>query len=397
MKRNDPLVISLVALGHATSHFMQLVLPPLFPLMREELGVTYATLGLVAALLYAVSALLQPLAGFVVDRYGGRGVLLGGVALMSLGTAVMSLAHGPGVLLLGASVSGLGNSVFHPADFSILNGRVSPPRLGHAFGAHGVAGSLGFAIAPVFSATLASLFGWHTALLAGAGAACGIFLLLLFNMNQFAVLREKQLEAKKTPSMDDARVLLSGRVLACFLFFALHAAALTGLMSFGVAAMNDEFGVAATLASSAVTAYMVGSAGGMLLGGFVVSRTSRPDFVAAAGMVISACAMLSVAAGAIAPAALPLALAGAGTAVGLTYPSRDLIVRGATPPGATGRVYGFVYAGLDVGSFATPVFYGWLMDHSLPHGVFYAVFGFTLLATFTVLQLPGRTRTATAT
>ena len=397
MKRNDPLVISLVALGHATSHFMQLVLPPLFPLMREELGVTYATLGMVAALLYAVSALLQPLAGFVVDRYGGRGVLLGGVALMSLGTAVMSLAHGPGVLLLGASVSGLGNSVFHPADFSILNGRVSPPRLGHAFGAHGVAGSLGFAIAPVFSATLASLFGWHTALLAGAGAACGIFLLLLFNMNQFAVLREKQLEAKKTPSMDDARVLLSGRVVACFVFFALHAAALTGLMSFGVAAMNDEFGVAATLASSAVTAYMVGSAGGMLLGGFVVSRTSRPDFVAAAGMVISACAMLSVAAGAIAPAALPLALAGAGTAVGLTYPSRDLIVRGATPPGATGRVYGFVYAGLDVGSFATPVFYGWLMDHSLPHGVFYAVFGFTLLATFTVLQLPGRTRTATAT
>ena len=397
MKRNDPLVISLVALGHATSHFMQLVLPPLFPLMREELGVTYATLGMVAALLYAVSALLQPLAGFVVDRYGGRGVLLGGVALMSLGTAAMSLAHGPGVLLLGASISGLGNSVFHPADFSILNGRVSPPRLGHAFGAHGVAGSLGFAIAPVFSATLASLFGWHTALLAGAGAACGIFLLLLFNMNQFAVLREKQVEAKKTPFMDDARVLLSGRVLACFLFFALHAAALTGLMSFGVAAMNDEFGVAATLASSAVTAYMVGSAGGMLLGGFVVSRTSRPDFVAAAGMVISACAMLSVAAGAIAPAALPLALAGAGTAVGLTYPSRDLIVRGATPPGATGRVYGFVYAGLDVGSFATPVFYGWLMDHSLPHGVFYAVFGFTLLATFTVLQLPGRTRTATAT
>ncbi|TMH87219.1 MAG: hypothetical protein E6H47_09175 [Betaproteobacteria bacterium] len=42
MKRNDPLVISLVALGHATSHFMQLVLPPLFPLMREELGVTYS-------------------------------------------------------------------------------------------------------------------------------------------------------------------------------------------------------------------------------------------------------------------------------------------------------------------------------------------------------------------
>jgi MFS family permease len=265
MKRNDPLVISLVALGHATSHFMQLVLPPLFPLMREELAVSYATLGLVAALFYAVSALLQPLAGFVVDRYGGRGVLLGGIALMSLGTALMSFAHDPGLLMLGASLSGLGNSVFHPADFSILNGRVSPPHLGYAFSAHGVAGSLGFAIAPVFSATL---------------------------------VHEKRTQLK-TPFMEDVRVLLSGRVVACFLFFALHAAALTGLMSFGVAAMNEQFGVAATLASTAVAAYMVGSAGGMLLGGFVASRTSRPDFVAAAGMVISACVMLSVAGGAI--------------------------------------------------------------------------------------------------
>src|SRR6266850_738107 len=296
MKSNDPLVISLVALGHATSHFMQLALPPLFPLMREELGVSYATLGMVAALFYAVSALLQPLAGFVVDRYGGRGVLLGGIALMSLGTALMSFAHGPGLLMLGASFSGLGNSVFHPADFSILNGRVSPPRLSYAFSAHGVAGSLGFAIAPVFSATLGSVFGWHMALLAGAGVACAVFLLLLFNMNQLAFVHEKRTQLK-IPFRDDVRMLLSGRVVACFLFFALHAAALTGLMSFGVAAMNEQFGVAATLASAAVTAYMVGSAGGMLLGGFVASRTSRPDFVAAAGMVVSACVMLSVAAG----------------------------------------------------------------------------------------------------
>jgi MFS family permease len=396
MKSNDPLVISLIALGHATSHFMQLVLPPLFPLMREELGVTYATLGMVAALFYAVSATLQPVAGFFVDRYGGRGVLLGGIGLMSLGTALMSLAHGPGLLMLGASISGLGNSVFHPADFSILNGRVSPPRLGYAFSAHGVAGSLGFAIAPVFSATLASLFAWHTALLAGAGVAFGVFLLLLFNMNQLAFVHEKRTQVK-TPFMEDVRVLLSGRVVACFLFFALHAAALTGLMSFGVAAMNEQFGVAATLASAAVTAYMIGSGGGMLLGGFIASRASRPDFVAAAGMVISACVMLSVAAGAIPGVALPVALALAGIAVGLTYPSRDLIVRAATPPGATGRVYGFVYSGLDVGSFATPVFYGWLMDHRLPHGVFYTIFGFTLLAMFAVLQLPRRTRTAAAT
>jgi MFS family permease len=185
-------------------------------------------------------------------------------------------------------------------------------------------------------------------------------------------------------------VLVSWQIVACFLFFALHAAALTGVLSFGVSALKEQLGVAGTLASGAITAYMVGSAAGMFTGGFLVARTSRIDLVPAAGMTISACIMLALATGIVPALALPAAFALSGFCVGLTYPSRDLLVRAATPPGATGRVYGFVYAGLDVGSFATPVFYGWLLDHGTPHGVFYAVFGFALLAVFTVLQLPSR-------
>jgi MFS family permease len=387
--KNDASVIALIAVGHSVSHFLQLVMAPLFPLMREELGVSYATLGFVAAVFYTVSALLQPFAGFIVDRYGGRGVLLAGMALLGAGTAISALADGPVLLAFGAAVAGLGNSVFHPADFAILNGRVTPQRLGHAFSLHGVAGSLGFAAAPVFSAFIGAYYGWHIALLAGAGVAFAVLLLLLANMNQFAVAHEKRSEAKK-PVAHDARVLLSGRVIACFLFFALHAAALTGIMSFGVTAMKEQFGVATTFASSAVTAYLIGSGCGMLGGGFIAARATRLDLIPAAGLSVSACVMLLFAAGAVPAAALPVALGIAGFAVGLTYPSRDLIVRASTPPGATGRVYGFVYSGLDVGSLATPVFYGWLLDHSLPQAVFYTVFGFALLAIFTVLQLPGR-------
>jgi MFS family permease len=387
--KSDATVIGLIAGGHSVSHFVQLVLPPLFPLIREELGVSYAALGFVLALFYALSALLQPLAGFVVDRYGGRGVLLAGFALMGLGTLLSALAQGIGTLALGAAIAGIGNSVFHPADFAILNGRVTPARLGYAFSFHSVAGSLGFALAPVFSAAAAMLFGWHVALYAAAGVVLAALALLLANAPRLAVAHEHAPESKKKSALD-ARVLYSWQVVACFLFFALHSAALTGLMGFGVSAMKEQFGLAATLASSAVTAYMVGSACGMLAGGFVAARASRLYLVPAAGLSVSACVMLSVAAGAVPGAALPAALALAGVAVGLTYPSRDLIVRAASPAGATGRVYGFVYAGLDVGSFATPVFYGWLMDHGVPQAVFYAIFGFALAAVFTVLQLPAR-------
>ena len=135
---------------------------------------------------------------------------------------------------------------------------------------------------------------------------------------------------------------------------------------------------------------MVGSGIGMLAGGFLTAKTPRIDLVPAAGLSVSACVMLALAAGIVPALALPAAFALSGFAVGLTYPSRDLLVRAATPPGATGRVYGFVYAGLDVGSFATPVFYGWLLDHGTPHGVFYVVCGFAIAAVFTVLQLPSR-------
>ena len=379
-------IIALIGAGHATSHFLQLVMAPLFPLMREELGVSYATLGLVLTLFYVLSAVLQPLAGFVVDRAGGRAVLLGGLALMVLGTLLAGLAQNVWVLGLGAAIAGVGNSVFHPADFAILNGRVAKERLGHAFSIHSVSGSVGFAIAPIFSAALAAWQGWHAALIGAAIVAGMVLLLLGFNAGKFRV----EIVAPKKSASLDFSVLWSWQIVACFLFFALHAAALTGILSFGVSALKEQLGVAPTLASTAITAYMVGSGIGMLAGGFIVARTSRIDLVPAAGLSASAVIMLALAAGVVPPLALPAAFALSGFCVGLTYPSRDLLIRAATPPGATGRVYGFVYAGLDVGSFATPVFYGWLLDHGTPHGVFYAVFGFALLAVFTVLQLPSR-------
>jgi MFS family permease len=186
------------------------------------------------------------------------------------------------------------------------------------------------------------------------------------------------------------RVLFAGPVLLCFLFFAIYTAGLVGLQSFSVSAMTVQYGVAAALASSALTAYMIGSATGIVAGGFLATRTARHDLVAAGGLAGSAFWVLVVAAGVVPGAVLPLLLGLAGFCAGSAGPSRDMIVRASTPPGATGRVYGFVYSGLDVGSLSTPVFYGWLMDHHLPQAVFFAVAGFSVVSMLTVLQLPGR-------
>jgi predicted MFS family arabinose efflux permease len=398
MKKNgDALVIALVSSAHGISHFFQLLVAPLFPLIKDDFAVSYAALGFSMAVFYSVSALLQPVAGFVVDRFGARGVLLGGVALQVLGVFIVAGSHDYAFLVAGMAVTGLGNSVFHPADFTILNARVGSGRLGYAYSAHGIAGSLGYAAAPVFSGALGALFGWHTALLAGAGVGVVVLVLLLASWNRISAIREAPRAEGRRTIADDVRVLLAAPVVLCFVYFAIYAAGLAGLQSFGVSAMTVQYSVPAALASGALTAYMVGSASGIFLGGFIATRAQRHDLVAASGLAAGALTILLVAMGQVPGAALPATLALAGFAVGATGPSRDLIVRASTPAGATGRVYGFVYSGLDVGSLATPVFYGWLMDHGLPQGVFYTVFALTALAILTVLQLPGRTRRAAPT
>ena len=185
--KNDATVIGLISFAHGMSHFYQLLLAPLFPFIKDELGVSYAALGFLVALFYTLSGLLQPLAGFVVDRYGARSVLLAGVSFFVAATLVMGLSTSYAMLALGAALGGIGNSVFHPADFAILNARVSSTRLGYAFSAHGVVGYVGYAVAPVFSVAIGAALGWQAALLAGAVLGVGLLLLLLLNSRHLVI------------------------------------------------------------------------------------------------------------------------------------------------------------------------------------------------------------------
>lgn len=389
MTARNATVIGLVSVAHGVSHFYQIIVAPLFPFIKDDLGVSYAALGFAMTLFYAASALCQPVAGFVVDRLGARNVLIGGLALMVAGIALVGVSGSYAMLVCGMLLAGLGNSVFHPADFTILNTRVEAARLGYAYSAHGMGGSIGYAAAPLFSASLGVAFGWHAALLAGAGVGLVVLVVLLLNAPRLDVPSHAKTHGSKAVS-DDMRVLFSAPVMMCFLYFVIYCCALAGVQHFSIAAMTVQYGVSAAFASTAVTSYMAGSAAGILAGGFIATRASRHDIVAMTGIAAGAGCMLVIATGEVAGLFLPALFGLAGFSLGATGPSRDLIVRASTPPGATGRVYGFVYAGLDVGSLATPVLYGWLLDHGMPQGVFYVVFGFLVLAIFTVMQLPGR-------
>ena len=187
--KKDATVIGLVGAAHAASHLLQLCLPPLFALMREELGVSYSTLGVVVMVFFTASAVLQPVAGFLVDRIGGRDVLIGGVALMVAGTVVASLAGGITFLVLGALIMGIGNSVFHPADYSILNASVDARRIGRGYSVHSVSGNLGWAVAPTVVFALTAHFGWRVALVTVGGLGLVMAGVLATQAHLFATAR----------------------------------------------------------------------------------------------------------------------------------------------------------------------------------------------------------------
>jgi MFS transporter, FSR family, fosmidomycin resistance protein len=394
--RADAKVIGAVGSAHALSHFFQLVLPPLFPLLRAEFGVSYATLGALLSLMYVASGFCQFGAGFAVDRFGARPVLLAGLGLLAGGTLAAGLVPGIGWLFPLVVLMGIGNGVFHPADFAVLNANVSPRRLGHAYSSHGIGGSLGYALAPVVSFGLASAFGWRTSLLA-CGAA-GLVAVALLATQRTALDSRKHGTAVPKHTLSGSLELFRQRpILLCFAYFCVLTIATIGITTFLGTSINAAYGLPLAIAATAITAYLLGNVGGVLAGGFLAARTARHDRVAATGLAVGAVLILLLALFApLATWAIPL-LALTGFALGTTGPSRDMIVRAATPKGASGRVYGFVYSGLDLGSALSPVALGAILDHGSPRLVAAAIAAFLFVAIATVVQVGHARRGVAAT
>jgi len=383
--RRDARVIGVVSLAHGVSHFLQLALPPLFPLLRTEFDVSWTLLGFVAGVFYVASGIVQFGAGFVVDRLGARPVLLAGMALLACGTLAAALAPNPWWLFPCAALMGAGNGVFHPSDFAILNANVSARRLGHAYSTHGVGGNLGYALAPIVSFGIGAAFGWRIAL-AGMGLV-GLIVLGVLASQRRVLTSHRAADAHLHTLKGSVDLFLQPAILLCFCYFVFQTAAAVGLQTFLPSALNTGLAIPLIIATSAVTAYLLGGTAGIVVGGFLAVRTARHDRVAATGLLIGAALLALVAANAVPlPWIVPMFVV-VGLFIGATGPSRDLIVRNATPKGAAGRVYGFVYSGLDLGAMLGPVWFGLMLDHGLAREVFFVIGALFVVAIATVVQV----------
>jgi FSR family fosmidomycin resistance protein-like MFS transporter len=387
--RNDALTIGLVASAHYASHMLQLALPPLFPLLNTAFGASFTELGALMTLFYIVSGFGQTAAGVLVDRYGAHRLLVAGLTLLAASVAAAGLTSRYWMLLPLAVTAGIGNCIFHPADLTILSQRIREGLLGRAYAAHGLMGALGYASAPVIVTAVAAFSGWRTAVL--AVGALGLAIAVLLQLARPVLTYDRPQGAPRAGrslvSAGFVSVLLAPVVLLGFTYFALSAFAGIATQTFVVSALNLGYGFPLETATIALTAYLLGSASGMIIGGFLADRTDKHHVLAFASVLAAAALMLVIAAlPTIGLMVLPVLFL-AGTAAGCSGPSRDILIRKSARGIGTGKVFGLVYSGLDLGSALGPLVIGILIDHGEPRLAFLVIGIFFALAAPAVLQV----------
>jgi MFS transporter, FSR family, fosmidomycin resistance protein len=395
-RASDVRVIGLISLAHGSSHFFHLVLPPMFPWLKDAFALSYAELGLLMSIFFVVSCVVQASSGFLVDRIGARPVLFAGVGLLALAALTYSQSNGYLMLIMGAVIAGCGNGIFHPVDYTLINHKISPPNLPYAYSMHGVTGYLGWAAAPAFMVGIAQFSDWRVAFLSAALLEAIILMILWVNKNQLLDNVKERHESSHASAQaanpggvpESAFAFLKlPAVWFCWMFFFFSMASTSSLQSFAPSALFSIYELPLTTGSYYITLLALGSAGGVLFGGYLAAKLQAPERIVSTCLSVTVVMCLLLATGFISLELIPIIFFALGFGYGVVAPSRDLLVKKATPQGVAGRVYGIVYSGIDLGAAVGPFIFGLFMDAGLPKALFIGIVVFQLMIIPTVFKV----------
>lgn len=389
-------IVGLVGAGYFMNAFFLLVLPPLFPLIKADLGLSYTALGgLITAYALATSGAQIPL-GVLVDRVGARWVLMGGMLVLSTSFILVGVSSSYAGLLALMLLGGIANGVFQPADYAILSSVIDRKRLGRAFSAHSSLGYLGLVFAPGIMTVAAEWWDWR-----GAAVLSGLLgLVVLAAMVTGRTLLISEVRSHRRSRRGERAT--RSRALAAFItpailwFVVLHVllhAAGTGIRSFSVSAAIELHGMPLDLANGALSLFYGGSVVGVIAGGIAADRVRRPAYLVAALLASGAAVYASAGALQVAPILMFLGFGVAGALHGGVRPARDMLVREAAGQGNLGTVFASVSAAGQIGGAAAPIVLGWLMDRGEPALVFHAFAVIGVLAAGVVLAARRAMRT----
>jgi predicted MFS family arabinose efflux permease len=337
----------------------------------------------------------------LVDRIGARPILFAGVGLLALAALTYSQSNGYWMLVMGAIIAGCGNGIFHPVDYTLINHKISPPNLPYAYSMHGVTGYLGWAAAPAFMVGIAQISDWRIAFLSAALLEAMILLILWFNRNQLIDnVKERHEHGQESNSSSKSGTSTEGAfaflrlkaVWLCWVFFFFSMASTSSLQSFSPSALFKIYDLPVNVGNYYLTLLALGSAAGVLVGGYLAAKLYTPERIVSSFLSITIIICLLLATGFIPLQFIPIIFCTLGFGYGVVAPSRDLLVKMATPKGVAGRVYGIVYSGIDLGAAVGPFVFGFFMDAGLPKALFIGIALFQLMIIPTVFKVSSTTQ-----
>lgn len=356
--------LGIVSGGHFLSHLYILAYPPLFPLLIDDFGLNNTQLGLIMSVVALSTFVFQTPVGELVDRIGAKRVFVAGLAFTAGGTALVGAATSYSVLLLFALIAGIGQSAFHPADYTLLDAVTEGKQEGKSFGVHTFAGYAGFAAAPAVVGGIGVLYGWQTALFAVGGF--GLVYAAIAQVVMTPVHRRRMAEIDREDDgggfLENLSALAKPAILGMFAFFVAITMANKGIQTFTTVFVVTDLSLTDVVGNTALTAYFSLAAVGVLVGGVLADRFN------VRGVIVGT---LTLAALFTWVTTLPIAAVGTvviglfsaiGFCYGMALPARDRLINAFSTAETTGKSFGFVYTGLPLGGFIAPALLGAIID-----------------------------------
>ncbi len=368
-------ILALVSGGHALSNFYVLCLPALIPFLKADFNVSYTLLGLILTVRAITTGILQVPVGFLVDKLGGKKILIVGLFMLSVSFGLLAVIPNFYWSLPLMVVFGVGLATMRPCNYTILNASIHPSWVGRAFGINMSAAHSGRVIAPPLIVSIAVIWDWRVAVLVAAGL--GLLVTLLIT-SQWRIVRDDTIQPKRNTEIgffQELRLLASGSLFMFFIFFVFNSLTTHGVHSFTVAALAELRATPLTVASGALTGYLIASAIGVFAGGFIVDKTPRHVLVAV--LVLIGSGLLFIVIGGVDMTIFWIItlMSLAGGLQGVLRPARDMLMRAIIPQASFGKAIGMVATGAAIGGAVAPVVFGWILDAGNPSWVFYMLAG----------------------
>ncbi len=387
--RREVQAIGLIGFAHMLSHLYWLALAPLAPSMIDEMQITAVDWGLALGAFSVTTGIFQTPMGLLVERVGGRRVLIGGLLLTAVSVfAIGAIASSYWSLIILMAIAGIGNSVFHPADYSLLNASISEKRIGRAFSLHNFSGQIGFIVGPILTVALEPFLGWRGAIMV-LGVIGMIMTVLLIIYGGTAIIEGNKVK-KQSPILDSLRDLVTSKpVMLFFIFYVCSSLGNFGVTQFSVLAFQPMYGLEKVAVVVALTAYQIGTLILIIPGGMLADKVERYDIIMLAGFGVAAASTYLVGTGVMPFWLVVGTLCLAGVMRGGVNATRDVAVRRVIEHLPVGTVFAFVSTGFTVGQAFGGAIYGYLFDNFPPNYIFYVSALFMMIGASTVLLNKG--------